>query len=173
MPLYSIGDLKPTIHPTAFVAPNAVLIGDVVLDEGASVWFNCLLRGDSGRIHIGAGTNVQDGVVMHERVEIGKNCVIAHMAFVHRAVVGNDVLVGDGALVFDDTEVGDGCVVAAGAVISPGTKVPPNTLMLGVPAKPREGLVPEGLHKMTAGLAAGYAKNGQRYKTSEFKLISS
>ena len=89
--LYSLEDLSPKIHETAFVAPSAQIIGDVEILEGASVWFNCVLRGDAGKITIGKGTNIQDGTVIHEETTIGENCVVAHQCLVHRCTVGNNV----------------------------------------------------------------------------------
>ena len=135
MPFYAIGDLAPRVHETAFVAPNAVLIGDVVVEANASIWFGAILRGDSGRITIGEGTNVQDGCVLHEETTIGRNCTLAHMVLAHQCVTEDDVLIGNGALVFGGVHIGRGSVIGAGAVVSPNTNVPPGTLMLGVPAR--------------------------------------
>ena len=104
--LYSLEDLSPKIHETAFVAPSAQIIGDVEILEGASVWFNCVLRGDAGKITIGKGTNIQDGTVIHEETTIGENCVVAHQCLVHRCTVGNNVIIGNGALVFGPAEIG-------------------------------------------------------------------
>lgn len=160
--LFTINGLTPKVHETAFVAPNAVLIGDVEVQANASVWFGCVLRGDAGKIVIGEGTNVQDGSVIHEETIIGKNCVIAHLCLVHRCKVGDNVLIGNGAMVYGPLEIGEGAVVGAGAVLTPGTNVPANMMALGVPAKPvREAA--EEHHQMTARLAAGYNRNRGRY----------
>ena len=98
--IFSIDGKTPNIHPTAFVAPSAVLIGDVTLEENSSVWFGAVLRADSGKIVIGEGTNVQDGAILHEETVLGKFCVLAHSVLVHKAVLGNRVLIGHGALVY-------------------------------------------------------------------------
>ena len=133
--LYSLEDLSPKIHETAFIAPNAQIIGDVEILEGASIWFNCVLRGDSGKITIGKGTNIQDGTVIHEETIIGENCVVAHQCLVHRCTVGNNVIIGNGALVFGPAEIGDNCVIGAGSVVIPGSTIPENSLVLGIPGK--------------------------------------
>ncbi len=160
--LFSIDGLTPKIHETAFIAPNAVIIGDVEIQANASVWFGCVLRGDAGKIIIGEGSNVQDGSVLHEETTIGKNCTIAHMCLVHRCDVGDNVLIGNGALVFGPAEIGEGSVIGAAALIVPNTTVPPNTMMLGVPAKPA-GEATERHHQQTARTAAGYQRNRERY----------
>ena len=160
--LFSIDGLTPKVHETAFVAPNAVLIGDVEVHANASIWFGCVLRGDAGKIVIGEGTNIQDGSVLHEETIIGKDCVVAHLCLVHRCNVGNNVLIANGALVFGPMDIGDGAVIGAGAVLTPGTNVPANMMALGVPAKvTRE--VSEANQQMTTRLAASYNRNRGRY----------
>ena len=114
--LFALDGKTPQIHPTAFVAPGAVLIGDVVLEANASVWFGAVLRGDSGRLTVGEGSNVQDGSVLHEGVTIGKRCVLGHQVLVHETTLGDGVLIGNGAKVMAAT-VGDGAILAAGAVV--------------------------------------------------------
>ena len=131
--LYSLEDLSPKIHETAFVAPSAQIIGDVEILEGASVWFNCVLRGDAGKITIGKGTNIQDGTVIHEETTIGENCVVAHQCLVHRCTVGNNVIIGNGALVFGPAEIGENCVIGAGSVII--NNIPKKSIVVGIPGK--------------------------------------
>ena len=160
--LFSLDGLVPKVHESAFIAPTAVLIGDVEVQANASVWWGCVLRGDAGKIVIGEGTNVQDGSVLHEATIIGKNCVIAHLCLVHRCEVGDNVLIGNGALVFGPVVIGAGSVIGAGAVVVPSTKVPPNTVMMGVPAKP-VGEAAERHHQQTQRLSAMYQRNGTRY----------
>src|SRR3990172_1974626 len=156
--LFSLDGLAPKVHESAFIAPTAVLIGDVEVQANASVWWGCVLRGDLGKIVIGEGTNVQDGSVLHEVTVVGKNCVIAHLCLVHRAEVGDNVLIGNGALVFGPVEIGAGSVIGAGAVVVPNTKVPPNTVMMGVPAK-AVGEATERHRQQTQRLAEGYQRN--------------
>ena len=160
--IFSIDGKTPKIHPTAFVAPNAVLIGDVTIEANASVWFGCVLRGDGGAIVIGEGTNVQDGSVLHERTIVGKRCVLAHMTLTHNAEVGDDVLIGNGAQVLQGAKIGDGAIIAAGAVLLGPVEVPPRTMWVGIPAKQlREA--EERLLTMTKRTAEGYANNRGRY----------
>jgi carbonic anhydrase/acetyltransferase-like protein (isoleucine patch superfamily) len=162
--IYRLEDLTPSIHPTAWVADSARVIGDVELAESVSVWYGAVLRGDTGKIAIGARTNIQDNAVLHGRTIVGQDCVIAHLALVHACVVGDGVLIGNGALVYDGVEIGDGAFIGAGALVVPGMKVPANTLMLGAPAKPR-GQVTEAQRKMAVDLAASYLKSMERYKS--------
>jgi carbonic anhydrase/acetyltransferase-like protein (isoleucine patch superfamily) len=131
---YAIGDLRPRVHESAFVAPEAVLIGDVEVHANATIWPGAVLRGDLGTIVIGEGTSVQDNAVIHERTTIGKNCTIAHFALVHESVIEDNVLIANGAMVFGNAHVGEGALVGAGAVMN-GGEVPPGALMLGIPAR--------------------------------------
>src|SRR5690242_4016492 len=100
--IYALNGFTSNVNPTACVAPTAVLIGDVTVEADASIWFGVVLRGDSGPIVIGEGTNVQDGAVLHEETIVGKYCVLAHQVLVHHATLGDGVMVGNGALVFGD-----------------------------------------------------------------------
>ena len=160
--IFSIDGKTPKIHPTAFVAPNAVIIGDVTLEAHASVWFGCVLRGDSGEIVLGEGTNMQDGAVIHERTIVGKRCVLAHMTLTHNAEVGDDVLIANAARVLQSAKIGDGAIIAAGAVLLGPVEVPPRTMWVGIPAKQlREA--DERLLTMTKRLATGYANNATKY----------
>jgi len=160
--IFSIDGKTPKIHPTAFVAPNAVIIGDVTLEANASVWFGCVLRGDSGEIVIGEGTNVQDGAVIHERTIVGKNCVLAHMTLTHNAEVGDNVLIANAARVLQSAKIGEGAIIAAGAVLLGPVEVPPRTMWVGIPAKQlREA--DERLLEMTKRLAQGYSNNRGKY----------
>jgi carbonic anhydrase/acetyltransferase-like protein (isoleucine patch superfamily) len=135
----------PQIHESAFVAPGACIIGDVTIHAEASIWYNCVLRGDIHRIEVGARSNVQDGSVFHvegPRPEtdgcptiIGEDCVIGHMALVHGAVVEDRGFVGMGAIAMDDCRIGEGAMLAAGALLSPGKAIPPGEIWVGRPAK--------------------------------------
>ena len=131
--------MKPKIHESSYIAPTAVIIGDVEISEGVSVWDGAVLRGDVAPIKIGKNTNVQDNVVIHvdynEPTIIGENVTIGHLATVHGAKIGNNVIVGIHAVVLNRAEIGDGSVIGAGAVVTSGTKIPPRSLVLGIPAK--------------------------------------
>ncbi|MCX6024466.1 MAG: gamma carbonic anhydrase family protein [Chloroflexi bacterium] len=160
--IFAINGKTPNIHPTAFVAPNAVIIGDVTLEANSSVWFGCVLRGDSGAIVIGEGSNVQDGAVMHENTILGKDITVGHMALVHNARIADNVLIGLCSAVYGGSEVGERSVIAAGAVCVPGTRIPPNSMAMGIPAKVvREAT--ERDREMTRRLTGGYQQNRGRY----------
>ncbi|MGI6028037.1 MAG: gamma carbonic anhydrase family protein [Candidatus Heteroscillospira sp.] len=138
---------KPNIHPSARVAPGAVIVGDVTLEENVNIWYNSVLRADYDSIHIGAGTNVQDGCVLHISrdcpVNIGMNVTIGHGAIVHGCTVGDNCLIGMGSIVMDRAVIGKNCIVAAGAVVVGGTVVPDNSLVMGSPAKVKRQTRPE------------------------------
>ncbi len=130
---------QPEVHSTAFVAPGAVLIGDVTLSEETSVWYQAVLRGDINRIVVGPHSNVQDGAVIHlERdrgVVLGEWVTVGHKAVVHACTVDNEVLVGIGSIILDGAEIGARSIVGAGAVVTGGKKIPPGSLVLGTPAR--------------------------------------
>jgi len=148
-----------------FVAGGAVLIGDVVIGEDASVWFHAVVRGDIHVIRIGRGTNVQDHCVLHvtkdHPLTIGEYVTLGHRAVVHGCTIEDLCLVGIGAVVLDGAVVGTGSVIGAGAVVSPGTVVPPHSLVLGVPGKVVRDLGPGSVDRIrkTAENYVGYAKS--------------
>jgi carbonic anhydrase/acetyltransferase-like protein (isoleucine patch superfamily) len=138
MPLYSFEGHSPRVAETAWVAPSAALIGKVVIEDHVSIWFNVVLRADTTGITVGAGSNIQDGSVVHcgrSDVIIGANTTIGHGCIVHGATVGNQVLVANGAIILDDAGIGDRCVIAAGSLVTPGTVIPDDVLALGSPAR--------------------------------------
>jgi len=129
----------PSIHPTAFVAPTAAIVGHVTLEEEASVWYNTVLRGDINRIHIGPRSNIQDGTVVHLAddypVLVGELVTVGHMAMLHACTIGDECLIGMGAILLDGVELGARSIIGAGALVTGGTKIPPGSLVLGSPAK--------------------------------------
>jgi carbonic anhydrase/acetyltransferase-like protein (isoleucine patch superfamily) len=139
VPLYTFEGKTPTVHPTAFVAPTANLIGDVTVEAGASVWFNTVLRADYGPIVVREGANVQDGSVLHSGVEqateIGPGATVGHACVVHGATIGREALIGNGAIVLDGAAVGEKTLVAAGSLVSGGTTIPDGVLAIGTPAR--------------------------------------
>jgi carbonic anhydrase/acetyltransferase-like protein (isoleucine patch superfamily) len=149
MPLYAIGDRTPQIDPSAFVHPDAVIIGAVTVGAESSVWPTTVLRGDSGRVIVGARTSVQDGSVVHCTSEldttIGDRCVIGHRVHLEGCTVEDDSLVGSGAVVLHRAIVRSGAFVAAHALVPPGTEVPAGALALGVPVTIRPGAAPTGM----------------------------
>ncbi len=129
----------PDIHPTAWVAPGAVVLGDVTLGARSSVWFGCILRADIQRITIGEGTNLQDGTILHLASDlgtvVGNFTTVGHRALLHACEVGDEVLIGMGAIVMDGAKIGDRSIVAAGSLVPKGRQIPPGSLVMGSPAK--------------------------------------
>ena len=139
MPLYSFEGRAPTVHPAAWIAPTATLVGDVQVEAEASVWYGAVLRADFGRIIVRRGANVQDGSVLHGGddpvTEVGEGATVGHLCVVHGAVVGFEALIGNGATVLDGAVVGRHALVAAGCTVPPGMAVPEGMLAAGVPAR--------------------------------------
>jgi len=129
----------PAIHPTAYVAPGAVVIGDVTLGEESSVWFHTVLRADINAIKIGPRSNIQDGCVIHLAddfgTHVGELVTVGHKAILHACRVADEVLVGMGAIVLDGAEIGARTIIGAGALVTQHKKIPPGSLVLGSPAK--------------------------------------
>jgi len=129
----------PVIHPTAFVAPSADVVGDVKIGENASVWYQTVLRGDINSIVIGANSNIQDGTVVHLAddygVEVGEFVTVGHQAMLHACKIEDEVLIGMGAIILDGAEIGARSIIGAGALVTGKTKIPPGSLVLGSPAK--------------------------------------
>jgi carbonic anhydrase/acetyltransferase-like protein (isoleucine patch superfamily) len=129
----------PDTARAAFVAPNATVIGDVVLGPRSSVWYGCVLRGDINRIEIGEGANVQDGTIVHlsddHGVRVGRHTTIGHAAIIHACEIGDECLIGMGATVLDGAKIGEGCIVGANALVTQRFVAPPGSMILGAPAK--------------------------------------
>jgi carbonic anhydrase/acetyltransferase-like protein (isoleucine patch superfamily) len=139
MPLFSFEGRAPAVSPTAWIAPTATLVGDVIVEDDASVWYGAVLRGDFGRIVVRRGANVQDGSILHGGsdpvTEVGEGATIGHLCVVHGAVIGTEALIGNGATVLDGAVIGDQALVAAGATVPPGMSVPGGMMAVGTPAK--------------------------------------
>lgn len=139
VPIYAVGAKTPRIHPTAFVAPTATVVGDVTIHAHASIWYGAVVRGDTSYVVIGRGANIQDGTVVHSRAGnpalIGEEVSVAHGCVVHGATIGARALIANGAIVLDGAIVGEGALIAAGAVVPPGAEIPAGTLALGIPAQ--------------------------------------
>lgn len=148
MPVYALGKHVPDLHPDAYIHPDAVVIGQVSVGAGSTVWPGAVLRGDYGRITVGERTSIQDGAVVHATEElatvIGSECVIGHIAHLEGCVVEDRCLIGSGSTVLHRAVVRGGALVGAGAVVSPGTEVPGGAMALGVPATIRPDAVPAG-----------------------------
>lgn len=158
---------NPQIHESAYIAPTAVIIGDVTIGEGSNIWFGAVLRGDWGSIIIGKNTSIQENVTIHNQVgsavNIGDDCIIGHHAMIHGpCTIANGCLVGIGANVLHMSKMGEGAIIGAGAVLL-GKEIPPRTLAAGVPAVIKKELAQKG--KMEGAKTSGeYAKNGNMFK---------
>ena len=146
--IHSFKGTDPQIHSSAWVAESAQVIGDVVIGEESSVWFNAVIRGDVNYIRVGKRTNIQDGCVLHVArrtlpLVIGDEVTVGHNVTLHACTIGNQCLIGMGAIVMDGSEVGENCIVGAGALVTPGTKIPPGSLVVGSPARVKRTLTPE------------------------------
>ena len=137
--MIQFGGKTPQDCGAAFVAPNATVLGDVVLEKGSSVWYGAVLRGDDGTLTLGENTNVQDNAVLHcdpgGAVTLGKNVTVGHSALVHGCTVGDNVLIGMGATVLNGAKIGDDCIVGAGALVTGKMDAPAGSMILGSPAK--------------------------------------
>ncbi len=145
--LRSFRGVRPRVAPSAYVDPDAAVIGDVTIGERSSVWPSASLRGDIAPIHIGDETSIQDGTVVHTDARfpatIGNRVTVGHMAVLHGCVVEDEVLIGIGAIVLNGAKIGKGAVVAAGALVPEGAEIPAGTLAMGVPAKPKRPVTEE------------------------------
>jgi carbonic anhydrase/acetyltransferase-like protein (isoleucine patch superfamily) len=160
--------VAPRISSSVFLAPGAVVVGDVELRDEVSLWFHTVIRGDVAPVFIGQGTNIQDGCVVHGEsgkfdVRIGKNVTVGHQAIIHGCIVEDESLVGMGARILNGCLVGTGSLVAAGAVLREGTTVPPGSLVAGVPAQVRREVNAEEL-EMIREIPRHYIEFAQSYR---------
>jgi carbonic anhydrase/acetyltransferase-like protein (isoleucine patch superfamily) len=153
---------SPRIHASAFVAPTATVVGDVVLGEESSVWYGAVLRGDVGAIRIGRRSNIQDGCVLHVTgggapLEVGSEVTVGHRAVLHGATIEDRCLIGMGSVLLDGCVIGEESLVGAGSIVLEGTRVPPRSFIAGVPAKVK-GPIPSPFHARLKESAAGYVR---------------
>ena len=167
MTLYALDGVAPEVHESAWVAPDANLIGSIVLEEDSSVWFGSTLRGDNEEIRLGAGSNIQENVVCHTDMGyplvIGAGCTIGHKAMLHGCTIGENSLIGMGATILNGAKIGRNCLIGAGALIPEGKEIPDGSLVMGMPGKVVRQLdeaAIEGLRKS----AKGYQKNARRFR---------
>lgn len=162
-------DKMPKVAPDAFIAPGVILVGDVEIGPGASVWYNCVLRGDVNYIRIGEGSNIQDGTVIHVDRQyptiVGKNCLVGHIAILHACTMEDGSFVGMKACVMDGCVVESGAMVAAGALVPPGRRILKKQLWAGVPAKHIRDLKPEEVFELEDA-PKRYIKYAQQHKQS-------
>ena len=167
MPIYELDGVAPNIDADAFVHPDAVVIGNVTLGAGSSVWPHAVLRGDFGEIRVGAGSSIQDGTVIHAGpgfpTIVGDGCVVGHLAHLEGCILEDESLAGSGSVVLHWAVVGRGATVGANAVVPNRMVVPPGALALGVPAKVFEGRSDVRMNQMSA---TEYVTNAKRYRAS-------
>lgn len=167
MPIYALGDDTPDIDPTAFVHPEAVLIGRVRIGAESTVWAHAVLRGDGAGIVVGARTSVQDGAVLHNtesyRTVVGDNCTIGHLAHLEGCTVEDGALIGTSSVVLHEAVVSRGALVGANAVVTNRMVVPPNAMALGVPAKIRHDA---SSYEQNLRDAENYVQRGKRYRAT-------
>ncbi|MEM6340145.1 MAG: gamma carbonic anhydrase family protein [Pseudomonadota bacterium] len=173
MTLYALGAKRPQCHADSWVAPDANLIGQVVLEEGASVWFGATIRADHEEIRIGAGTNVQENTVMHidagYPLTIGRNCTIGHKVMLHGCTIGDNSLIGMGATVLNGAKIGKNCLIGACALITEGKEIPDGSLVMGSPGKVVRQLDDAAI-AMLEGSALHYQQNMRNFR-SELKAV--
>ena len=165
--IYALDGVAPRIDPDAWVAPDANVIGKVVLEAGSSVWFNATLRGDNEDIVIGAGTNVQENSVLHTDwgypLTVGPNCTIGHKAMLHGCTIGEGSLIGMGATILNGAKIGRGCLIGAGALVTEGKEIPDGSLVMGAPGKVVRTLDAAAQARLIQS-AESYRDNARRFR---------
>ena len=173
MAIYQLDDLTPTVHPSAWVADNAHVIGSVKLAEDTSVWFGVVIRGDTSAIQVGKGSNIQDNSVLHADegmpLAIGEGVTVGHQVMLHGCTVGDNSLIGIGAIVLNGAKIGSNCLVGAGSLVTEGKEFPDGSMIIGSPAKAVRMLSPEQIEGLKMS-ARHYIDNARRYKTGLKKL---
>jgi carbonic anhydrase/acetyltransferase-like protein (isoleucine patch superfamily) len=169
MAVYRLGDDSPVIAATAYIAPNATVVGKVILAENSTVWFGATLRGDNEVISIGANSNVQDSAVLHTDpgfpLSVGANVSIGHQAMMHGCTVGEGTLIGIQSIVLNGAVIGKGCLVGAGALITERKVFPDGCLIIGAPARAMRALSAEERENLLK-VAANYAERGVYYRNN-------
>ena len=168
---YDLEDKKPKNSGENWVAPNATIIGDVTLEKNSSVWFNAVIRGDNEKIHVGEGSNVQDGSVLHTDpgcpLRIGKDVTIGHIVMLHGCTIGDNSLIGIGAVILNNAKIGKNCIIGAKALITENKEIPDNSLVVGAPGRVVRKLTDEEIGKITEN-AKHYQDNWKRYLKTVF-----
>jgi carbonic anhydrase/acetyltransferase-like protein (isoleucine patch superfamily) len=163
---YTLDGIAPEVGKGAWIAPSATIIGKVVLEDEANIWFGAVLRGDNEVIWVGQGSNVQDNAVLHTDMGhpllIGANCTIGHRAMLHGCAIGEGTLIGMGATILNGAKIGKGCLIGAGALITEGKEIPDGALVMGAPGKVVRMLDAEAQDNLLKA-AAGYRANALRF----------
>jgi carbonic anhydrase/acetyltransferase-like protein (isoleucine patch superfamily) len=165
--IYQLDDRKPVMKGDYYVAPNAAVIGSVVMEPNSSVWFNVTIRGDNEVITLGENVNVQDGSVIHtdsgKPVVLHRNVSIGHLVMLHGCTIGENSLVGIGAVILDNVTIGRDCLIGAGSLIPPGKVIPDGSLVMGSPGKVLRALTPEQI-AMNTWIAEHYVERSSMYR---------
>ena len=165
--IYRLDDRKPVFKGDYFVAENAAVIGSVVFEPNASVWYNVTVRGDNDLITLGENVNVQDGSVIHtdsgKPVILHRNVSIGHLVMLHGCTVGENSLVGIGAIILDDVTIGKNCLIGAGSLITPGKTIPDGSLVMGSPGRVIRQMTPEQIAQNT-WIAEHYVERSRHYR---------
>jgi len=165
--LYALDGIAPRVTASGFIAPGACVIGDVTLEDAVSVWFNAVIRADNAPIHIGAGSNVQEGAVLHVdpgfALHVGAEVTIGHKAMLHGCTIGEGSLIGINAVVLNGATIGRNCLIGANALVTEGMDVPDGSLVLGSPGKVRKTLDDAAIERMHAGTRS-YVEKIARYR---------
>ena len=173
MAIYRLDDRVPMVHDTAWVADGATVIGDVELDEDASVWFGAVLRGDSDRLRVGRGSNVQDGSVVHadagSPTTIGADVTVGHMVMLHGCTIGDGSLVGIGSVILNGARIGKHCLVGARSLVTEGKSFPDGSLIMGAPAVVVRALSAEQIEGIRRS-AVHYVANAKRFRAGLQKI---
>ena len=169
--LYDLKDKKPKNFGENWIAPNAVVIGNVTLEKNTSVWFNATIRGDIENIHIGEGSNIQDGSVLHTDpgypLKIGKNVTVGHLVMLHGCTIEDNSLIGIGAVILNNAKIGKNCVIGAKSLITENKEIPDNSLVVGSPGRVSRKVTDEEVKAIKEN-AIRYQENWKKYSKSIF-----
>src|SRR5687768_10348962 len=164
---YSLGDKKVVAKGDYWIADNAIVIGSVVLEHGASIWFNCVVRADNDIVTIGENSRLQDGCVVHvdpgHPLTLGKNVSVGHMAMLHGCTVGDGSLIGIKSVILNDAVIGKNCLIGANSLITEGKQIPDGSMVMGSPGKVVRQLTEQEI-KRFSGIAGYYVRRWKRYK---------
>lgn len=173
MTLFSLDGVAPEIAEDSWIAPDANIIGKIVVEEGASIWFGATLRGDNEEIRIGAGSNVQENTVMHTDMgfplTVGKGCTIGHKALLHGCTIGDNSLIGMGAVILNGAKIGKNCLIGANALITEGKTIPDGSLVMGAPGKVVRELDEAAINGLKLS-ALSYQENMRRFRSGLAKV---
>jgi carbonic anhydrase/acetyltransferase-like protein (isoleucine patch superfamily) len=168
MPVFSFEGKSPSIHPDAWIAPNATVVGDVTIEAGASVWYGAVIRADFAPVVVREGANVQECAVVHGPpgvpTEIGRNVTVGHLCLVHGAVIEDDCLIGNGSTVLDGARIGAGALIAAHSMVGSGAQIPAGVMAAGAPAVVKKELAGTAMEQMPRENGLLYAELARRHR---------